>query len=46
MADQNVQSFNPVTLGDLANEGRLLWCYCRSCSDENAAIVVVRLAPL
>jgi hypothetical protein len=31
MADEIVQ---PVTLGDLAREGRLLWCYCRSCCHE------------
>jgi len=31
MADEIAQ---PVTLGDLAREGRLLWCYCWSCSYE------------
>jgi hypothetical protein len=35
MADvKSPQSFRPVTLGDLARERRLLWCFCRSCSYE------------
>lgn len=24
----------PVTLDDLAADGRLLWCYCRACCHE------------
>jgi hypothetical protein len=34
MADQSKQSFSPVTLADLAREGRLLWCYCLQCGHE------------
>jgi Zn finger protein HypA/HybF involved in hydrogenase expression len=26
--------FAPVTIGDLAAEGRLLWCYCCACGYE------------
>jgi hypothetical protein len=33
MADE-IQSFNPVSLGDLARERRLLWCYCLKCGHE------------
>ncbi len=25
---------SPVTLGDLARDGKLLWCYCRNCGRE------------
>ncbi len=31
MADQPDETTSPVTLGDLAREGRLLWCYCQQC---------------
>lgn len=31
MADEIAQ---PVTLGDLAREGRFLWCYCLLCHYE------------
>ena len=34
MAGKKAQSFNPVTLADLAREGRLLWCYCLKCGHE------------
>jgi hypothetical protein len=34
MADPNEQRLNPVTLADLAREGRLLWCYCLQCGHE------------
>jgi hypothetical protein len=35
MADvKSPQSFRPVTLGDLARERRLLWCFCRGCTYE------------
>ncbi len=35
MADEkSPETFRPVILADLAREGRLLWCYCRSCSYE------------
>lgn len=27
-------SMHPVTLHDLMNEGKLLWCYCRECGRE------------
>ncbi|OYW54118.1 MAG: hypothetical protein B7Y80_13645 [Hyphomicrobium sp. 32-62-53] len=27
-------STGPVTLKDLADEGRLLWCYCGACCHE------------
>ena len=33
MTDQR-QSFIPVTLGDLARGGRLIWCYCEACGHE------------
>ena len=31
MTDEIAQ---PVSLGDLAREGRLLWCYCLACCHE------------
>jgi hypothetical protein len=31
MADQTAR---PITLADLAREGRLLWCYCLACQHE------------
>ena len=34
MADHQDETPSPVTLGDLAREGRLLWCYCQQCGDE------------
>ena len=32
--DKEHLSFRPVTVGDLAREGRLLWCYCVACGYE------------
>ncbi len=26
--------FGPVTLADLIDQGKLLWCYCTSCGNE------------
>ena len=34
ISDENADSLGPVTLGDLAHDGRLLRCYCRTWSYE------------
>ena len=31
---QYASTFRPVTLSDLAQEDRLLWCYCEGCCHE------------
>lgn len=28
------ETFVPVTLADLAREGRVVWCYCNACGHE------------
>ncbi len=33
-AKRSVAGSNPVTLGDLIRDGKLLWVYCRDCGHE------------